>query len=449
MLTIGAIIKLLVIYPTTPTVVLVMKYSKFGKKFTRPSGIAQLMDDLGKANQSDNPDIVMLGGGNPAIISEAHEIFVNELKKLISSSEIDNMLGLYDGPQGNEGFIKALAQKLNDHYGWDLDEENIALTNGSQSSFFSLFNLFAGEMEDGSISKVLFPLAPEYIGYADQGLSEDMFASVKPTIQILDNKAYPKQFKYQIDFDALETVLGRGTDGNEVNNIGAMCVSRPTNPTGNVITDEELARLDLLARRHNIPLIIDNAYGHPFPGAIYIDAELTWNSNTILCMSLSKLGLPGLRTGIVVADKRIIKAMSQISGIMTLAPNSVGPALLTRMIKDKELLHLCDHVIKPYYLKKAETAVKLFNEIFVDLPVYLHKLEGAFFMWLWFKDMGVNCEDLYIELKQDDVYVIPGHNFFMGVEDDWQHKHECIRINYAKDEALVRKGLEAIRSKVI
>ena len=411
-----------------------MNYSKFGEKFTKPNAISQLMDDLGKANQSNNPNIVMLGGGNPAIIPEASDCFVTELESLFSSSKINQMLGLYDGPQGNEAFINALSDMLNNQYNWGLDSTNIALSNGSQSSFFSLFNLLAGEMPDGSQKKILFPLAPEYVGYADQGLADDMFISVKPTIHMLGNK----QFKYQIDFDAL--VIDK--------NIGAICVSRPTNPTGNVITDDELAKLDVLARQHHIPLIIDNAYGLPFPGAIYIDAQLSWNKNTILCMSLSKLGLPGLRTGIVVANKNIIQAMTQISGIMTLAPSSTGATLLTRMIKDNELLPLCDTVIKPYYQKKATIAVALFNEIFADLPIYLHRLEGAFFMWLWFKDMGVNSETLYEQLKQEDVYVIPGHNFFMGIEDTWAHKHQCIRINYAKDEESLRKGLEAIRKTV-
>ena len=46
-----------------------------------------------------------------------------------------------------------------------------------------------------------------------------------------------------------------------------ICVSRPTNPTGNVITDEELMKLDLLAQQRDIPLVIDNAYGVPFPAS--------------------------------------------------------------------------------------------------------------------------------------------------------------------------------------
>ena len=34
-----------------------------------------------------------------------------------------------------------------------------------------------------------------------------------------------------------------------------MCVSRPTNPTGNVLTDEEIGHLDSLAEEQGIPLI--------------------------------------------------------------------------------------------------------------------------------------------------------------------------------------------------
>jgi len=414
-----------------------MNYSIFGEKFTRNSGISQLMEDLGKANHSGDPDTIMLGGGNPALIPEAHDIFVDELKKLIASSDVDQMLGLYDAPQGNNAFIKALVRRLNDHFGWALSERNIAITNGSQSSFFYLFNLFAGDMPDGSQKKILLPLVPEYIGYADQGITEDMFVSIKPEIQMLDNK----QFKYQINFHKLISSL-------EMDNIGAICVSRPTNPTGNVITDEELAKLNVIATEHNIPLIVDNAYGQPFPGAIYTKAHLKWNSNTILCMSLSKLGLPGIRTGIVIANDDTIEAVSRMSGVMVLAPGSVGPALLTRMIKDQELLHLCDDVIKPFYEEKAKTAVRLFDEIFAGTEVYLHKLEGAFFMWLWFPGLPITSEELYQKLKKDKVYIIPGHNFFMGLGSKWAHQHQCIRINYAKDEPTLRKGLEAIHRAV-
>lgn len=67
--------------------------------------------------------------------------------------------------------------------------------------------------------------------------------------------------------------------------VAAICVSRPTNPTGNVLTEEEIHKLDQLARDNGVPLIIDNAYGVPFPNIIFEDVEPFWNDNTILCMS--------------------------------------------------------------------------------------------------------------------------------------------------------------------
>ena len=412
-------------------------YSKFGEKFTRYSGITQLMDDLGKANHSDDENIIMLGGGNPALIPEAHDIFVSELKALIDNNEVDQMLSRYDGPKGSEVFIQALVEMFNTNYSWRLDESNIAITNGSQASFFTLFNLFAGEMPDGSYKKVLLPIAPEYIGYSDQGLSTNMFVSIKPEIHELDNQ----QFKYQINFDKLTQTLKQES-------IGVICISRPTNPTGNVITDDELDKLDQIAQENNIPLIVDNAYGNPFPGAIYTDATLSWNDNTILCMSLSKLGLPGIRTGIVIANHAVVEALSRMSGILTLAPSSVGPNLLTRMVKDNELIPLANNIVKPYYQAKADIAVQLFNEIFGNSNARLHKLEGAFFMWLWFPELEITSEELYQQLKAKGIYIIPGHNFFIGMDDSWPHQHQCIRINYAKNETTLRKGLELVCNEV-
>ena len=83
--------------------------------------------------------------------------------------------------------------------GWKIGPENIALTNGSQTSFFYLFNLFAGDFGNGVRKKILLPLAPEYIGYADAGVAEDYFTANKPDIEYIDDRL----FKYHVNFDAI------------------------------------------------------------------------------------------------------------------------------------------------------------------------------------------------------------------------------------------------------
>ena len=40
--------------------------------------------------------------------------------------------------------------------------------------------------------------------------------------------------------------------------------------------------------------------------------------------------------------------------------------------------------------------------------------------------------------------VVPGEEFFIGIDDDWPHRHECLRVSYAQDSERVRAGIRLI-----
>ncbi|KPL98407.1 valine--pyruvate transaminase [Vibrio splendidus] len=409
-----------------------MQFSKFGEKFNRYSGITRLMDDLNDGLRT--PGAIMLGGGNPAAIPAMLDYFNQASADMLASGELIAALANYDGPQGKDSFIKSLAAMLKETYGWDISEKNISLTNGSQSGFFYLFNLLAGQQPDGSHKKILLPIAPEYIGYGDAGIDDDIFISYHPEIELLENR----QFKYHVDFEQLKVD----------DSVAAICASRPTNPTGNVLTDEEVRKLDKLARENNIPLLIDNAYGLPFPNIIFEDVEPFWNENTILCMSLSKLGLPGVRCGIVIASEEVTQALTNMNGIISLAPNSVGPAIANHMIEKGDLLRLSSEVIKPFYKDKSLRAVELLQEAIDDPRFRIHKPEGAIFLWLWFDELPITTMELYDRLKARGVLIVPGEYFFIGQEDEWDHAHQCLRMNYVQDDEAMQKGISIIAEEV-
>jgi len=411
-----------------------MKLSKFGQKFTGSSGILQLMDDLGKA-VSSGENLIMLGGGNPSRIPELERYFRRQMEAILENGrQFEDLVGNYGPPQGHRAFAATLANLLKNEYGWKLSAENIAFTNGSQTAFFGLFNLLAGQFSDGSCKKILLPLAPEYIGYLDVGLVDDFFVASKPEFEFIDDQI----FKYHIDFDAIAI-----TD-----DIGAICVSRPTNPTGNVLTDHEIAKLRMLAKEHKILLIIDNAYGTPFPNIIFTGAAPVWDENIILCMSLSKLGLPGVRTGIVIANPEIAAAVSGLNAVMSLAPGNFGAVLVQDMVKSGQIIQMSQTVIKPFYQKKAAHAVDQFCHSLAGTEFYIHKPEGAFFLWLWFKGLPITSQELYQRLKQRGVIVVPGQYFFPGIKEAWPHKFECIRVSYAQDEVVVDQGIKIIAQEV-
>ena len=411
-----------------------MKLSTFGTKFTSHSGILSLMDDLGNA-LADGHEMIMMGGGNPAHIPEVEAVFRARLQRILDrQSEFTRLIGTYDPPQGEKDFVQEIARFLNRQYGWNLSDQNIALTNGSQAAFFMLFNMFAGDFDDGSHKRIQLPLAPEYIGYSDAGLSHDFFLANKPEIEHIDQHI----FKYRVDFKHL--IVDEKS--------GALCSSRPTNPTGNVLTDTEIEKLDEMARNQGIPLIIDGAYGTPFPNLIYTEARPVWNENTILCLSLSKLGLPATRTGIVIANEQVIKALSGINAIMNLAPNSFGSLLALDMIRDDSIIDLSENLIRPFYKDKADYAVQCLKRHMHEIPWHVHKPEGAMFLWLWFEGLPVSSLELYERLKKRNVLVVSGHYFFPGIQDDWPHQHECLRMTFTRDNETVEKGIAIIADEV-
>lgn len=411
-----------------------MKLSSFGTKFTTDSGILSLMDDLGNALAGDQ-EMIMMGGGNPSHIPEVQQRFHDRARRILDDpKEFRHLIGVYDPPQGEVEFLDNLARLLKRELGWNISARNIALTNGSQSGFFMLFNMFGGDYDNGQHKKIQLPLAPEYIGYADAGLSQDFFTAGHPKIDLLDQHT----FKYRVDFNEIE--ISEHT--------GAICVSRPTNPTGNVITDDELAHLDALAQKQQIPLIIDGAYGMPFPNLIFTDAKPLWHDNIIACMSLSKLGLPAARTGIIVANEEVIQAVSAINAITNLSTGSFGAVLTQEMVRSGEIIEISNQLIKPYYQERAQLAVRWLNQALGELPYYIHNPEGAMFLWLWFKDLPISSLELYQRLKTRGVLVVSGHYFFTGIDDDWQHKHECIRVTYSQEASKVKQGIAIIAEEV-
>ncbi|MCG2838006.1 valine--pyruvate transaminase [Photobacterium sp. WH77] len=410
-----------------------MKLSSFGQKFNQYSGITQLMDDLNDGLRT--PGAIMLGGGNPAAIPEVVDYFYGINHEMLKNGELISAMMNYDGPQGKDSFLKSFALLMKKTYQWNITEKNITLTNGSQSSFFYLFNILAGKQPDGSKKRILFPMAPEYIGYADAGIEEDIFVSYFPEIEMLSDR----QFKYHINFDAVR--VG--------DNIGAICVSRPTNPTGNVLTNEEINKLDQIARDKKIPLIIDNAYGLPFPNIIFEDVVPFWNDNTILCMSLSKMGLPGLRCGIIIASEEMTQVLTNLNGIISLAPSSMGPAIANHILNKNELFKLSESVIKPYYAKKAQFAMELLLNSIKDSRFRIHKPQGAIFLWLWFDELPISTMSLYKKLKDRGVLVVPGEYFFFGQSEFPLHASQCLRLSYVQSEDVMKKGIEIIKEEVM
>ncbi|KAA5542722.1 valine--pyruvate transaminase [Roseiconus nitratireducens] len=416
-----------------------MKYplSTFGRRLALQSGIGELMQDLGDALASGDENLCMLGGGQPAHIPEVDAIWHQRLSEIAADPErTAAFLGDYQPPAGDAAFRDSVARLFRREYGWPITRDHVVITAGGQTAFFLLLNALAGRFDDGRRKKVLLPLVPEYIGYADQSVTGDLFQATRPKIQRIGDH----EFKYAIDFDALEI-------GPEV---AAICLSRPTNPSSNVVSDTELRHLAELASEHGIPLLVDNAYGDPFPGVIFTDTSPQWNPSMVLTYSLSKLGLPGTRTGIVIADPEIVQCLAAMNSITALANNNIGQGIVKPLIASGELLNISREVIRPFYRERSDQVRRWLAATLDDtVPYRIHRSEGAFFLWLWLEGLPITSSELYQRLKRRGVLVVSGHYFFFGLEDDdWPHRHECVRISFTASEPVVRRGIEILADEV-
>jgi valine--pyruvate aminotransferase len=426
-----------------------MVFSSFGQKLTGESGILNLMDDIGRPLPAGVTPY-MLGGGNPARIPEVEAVYRREMERILSDgTAFEDAISKYDSPQGRVSFIEALVAFFRREYGWDIGPENVAITNGSQSAFFYLFNLFS----DASPQRktILFPLVPEYVGYADQGIDRDTFVTLPSRIELEGDHS----FKYRLDIPLVGEYLSAHPE------VGALCVTRPTNPTGNVLTDGEIAALAALAARYGIPLMVDNAYGMPFPNIIFPDAvegssAPYWDPNVVLSMSLSKIGLPSLRTGIVIADPEIVTALSALNSIVALTSGSLGQALAEGIVASGEIKRLADTAVRPFYRERSTFAQSCIREFWGDREFRIHRSEGAIFLWLYLPDLGIPAKELYARLKTRGVVVVPGEYFFFGRESGsdeetaWKrhpHREKCIRLNYSRPRDEVREGLRIIEEE--
>lgn len=415
-----------------------MHFSQIGQNLIKPSGVDDLMNDLYKALYSGNPDLCQLNGGSPALLPEITGLWKKSMENLLET-DFDSLVGTYTHPRGDQEFIRAFVNYINGKYGWGITEKNVATTQGGQMAFFILFNILGGSSSEGSPREILFPLCPDYIGYQAQDLHGGViFSGNRPQINLIGDHEY----KYSIDMENLH--IGPNT--------AALCLSRPTNPTGNVVTDDELRLLAEKAEAAGIPLLVDSAYGPPFPNICFADISPMWNENIVISMSLSKIGLPGTRTGIIIANEDIISAIVSTVTTSALCPNNFGQKLVLPYLENGIIDTVCRDVITPFYRSRSLETQAMLRELFDDdIPWRVHKSEGAMFLWLWFEDMPITSRELYERCRERGCFINPGHHFFFalkGEDANWKHAQECVRISFTQPHDITRKGLSILADEV-
>jgi valine--pyruvate aminotransferase len=400
--------------------------TQFGDRMSQLTGVRAIMKDIIETLRSDSSkEFINLSAGNPVILPEVEQLWRDCTATLLASSEYGEVVCRYGSSQGYQPLIEAVVADFNQRYGLNLSDRNVLITPGSQSLYFLAANAMGGYTRDGRLKQILLPLSPDYTGYGGVTLIPEALKAYQPAIEF---NAKPHRFKYRPDFSQLEV--------NQTT--GFVLFSRPCNPTGNVLSDEEVEKIVAIAAGQNVPVFIDSAYAPPYPCLNFTEMTPIFGKNVVHCFSLSKAGLPGERVGIAIGDEAVIQVLEAFQTNLCLHSSRYGQAIAAQAIRSGKLAELSLRVIRPHYQAKFAVLESALDAAMPDdVPWFLHLGEGAIFGWLWLQDLPMSDREFYQLLKQVGVIVVPGDPFFPGLEADWAHKHQCFRISLtASDQAL-------------
>ncbi len=407
--------------------------SQIGVQMSSLTGVRAIMKDIIETLRAGKGrEFINLSAGNPVILPEVEQLWRDCTAELLASPEYGEVVCRYGTSQGYEPLIAAIVADFNRRYGLELSDRHVLITPGSQSIYFYAANAFGGKTIDGELKQVVLPLSPDYTGYGGVSLTPDAVIAYQPTLD-LDEEAH--RFKYRPDFSQLEITQ----------KTGCVIFSRPCNPTGNVLSDAEVRKIASLAAPYNVPVLVDSAYAPPFPALNFRSMTPIFGGNIVHCLSLSKAGLPGERIGVAIGEPEILKVLESFQTNACIHSPRYGQAIAARAIASGKLADISINIIRPYYQQKfAVLEATLSETMSQDIPWFLHLGEGAIFAWLWFQDLPITDWEFYQQLKEFEVIAVPGSSFFPGLRENWQHKHQCLRISLTASNEEIVTGMQRL-----
>lgn len=407
--------------------------TQFGEQMSHLTGVRAIMKDIIETlRTAQATDFINLSAGNPVILPEVEQLWRDCTAELLDSAEYGEVVCRYGSSQGYQPLIEAVLAEYNQRYGLTLTDRNILITPGSQSLYFLAANALGGYTREGHLKQIVLPLSPDYTGYGGVTLIPESLRAYRPRLEI-DEPGH--RFKYRPDFSQLEITQ----------DTGFVLFSRPCNPTGNVLTDDEVRKIAALAEPHNVPVFVDSAYAPPFPALTFTEMTPIFGKNIVHCTSLSKAGLPGERIGIALGDERVIQILESFLTNLCLHSSRYGQAIAARAIRSGALVEISKTVICPYYQAKFATVEAALDAAMPrHLPWFLHRGEGAIFAWLWLNDLPMTDWEFYQALKQEGVILVPGSPFFPGLQEPWRHTQQCFRISLTASDAELETAMQRL-----
>ena len=218
----------------------------------------------------------------------------------------------------------------------------------------------------------------------------------------------------------------------------ALLIASPNNPTGTVMSRQQLTDIARLCEGHKIALIVDEIYG----GLIYDQADFSaceLGSEVFVINSFSKyFGMTGWRLGWVVSPERFVRPLEKLAQNLVISPPTISQ-------------FAAEVAFEPATIAILEQRRQQFQQrrdyLLKTLPNLGFKIEscpgGAFYIFAEITQLQRSSNDLCQHiLEQAGVALTPGLDFSRD------HADNHVRLAYTIDMADLKTAVKRIAAVV-
>lgn len=202
----------------------------------------------------------------------------------------------YSDGRGEPGLLDAIAMRYRARTGRAITRANVIAVPGTQAALFAAIAALAGEGDEVALPD------PHYATY--EGVIRASGATVRPV-------PMPATGGFRLTAAALEAAITPATR--------VLLLNNPHNPTGTVLTAEEVAAIGEVCIRHDLTILSDEVYEELiFDGGFTSPFDLPQLAErTVVVSSISKShAVPGFRSGWMVGPEAFTKRVQPLVEMM-------------------------------------------------------------------------------------------------------------------------------------
>ncbi|MDO8609481.1 MAG: pyridoxal phosphate-dependent aminotransferase [bacterium] len=356
-------------------------------------------------------DVVSLGQGTPLFPTPS---FIYD--ELYKTSKINHEIGMYSSVKIEVELKKAIINQMTSIYGFTPDLKQIYLTIGGIGGLFAAFMSLIEKNDEIIYFDPSYPIH----------LSQIALTEAKPVFVSFDEKN-----KWKMDFEKLHKSI--------TNKTKAILLTNPNNPTGTVLTKNEVKALSTIILKHNLILILDEAYDF-----LTYENKKTYSplslpelrDNIILCKSFSKeFAMTGWRIGYVFANEKLKTAIDSVHTYFCISPPTPSIIAATIALTKKE-----GKESKQFFIKKFTESRSAICERLEKLSnlFSFHKPDGAYYIFPKYNHFDLNAFD-FAKMLVDEAKVITIPGSTMGPSGEGH-----VRMSFAADSTIIHKAFDQI-----